>query len=574
MRNAARRLLPFAAMAALVLLLGGLASAEPTTKVFDAHNFKWTVPDGWDLSEFSDADQALGYIIRATGRKDDAYVVADVRVKATEGLSIQEMSDEVRNWHSQQMTTLQGSKTREGSLSGIKGTEVLVKGEDETGAGKLVRAYTIEAGGQFHQVIFKLYNGADATMAAQVDEARRGYRLLKGAGPMEQEAKISDGDDDGGTTGTPDNWPEKGPKIDDGTLLFPSHNMNWKLPKQTKLQLTGIIDDEERQPEEGKNILLVAFKGTEPREAKKDGEPTQNTIDVRFFVGKERPGFDANGLVQNSGLHNNLAEQMFDSVEFGRTKATTDHEIGNFTGGRLAMAGRKAENVRFFVLYVLGLKGRVYECHVRADGGRRAFSTFQNDVKELMAGIEFLDTAEWITGPAGVQGVPPFSIARGDSVDEERDYTSVGFTVVKPEGMASLAPSERKHPNLRYAWEMRTEDKQKYFYFDIHSFPLRGNEGDMDEEIVKQRELQWKEIAQNPETVKRGRTPWFKDRLGRGKGLGYEFVGFIDDVPFLERGYVVKYKKYLYWVRFQFGGKGAEKQFSKLQKTIAKSIKF
>ena len=165
-------------------------------------------------------------------------------------------------------------------------------------------------------------------------------------------------------------------------------------------------------------------------------------------------------------------------------------------------------------------------------------------------------------------------MARGDSVGDERKYTSGGFTAVKPPEMASIQFGEQKHPNLRYAGEMRSEDKQQYFYFDIHSFPLRGNERKMDEEIVKQREMQWKEVAHNPDTVKRGRSPGFKDKLGRGKGLGYEFRGFVDDVPYVERGYVVKYKKYMYWVRFQFGGEGAEKAFGKLKKKILKDVKF
>ena len=561
---------------ALALLAAPAAQAEETTRVFDAHNFKWTVPDGWEFSEFSDQDKELGYIIRATARKDDAYMVADVRVKPSDGLSIQEISNEVRDWHAQQMTTLQGSKVRNGSLSGIKGTEVLVKGEDETGTPKLISAFTIDAKGTFHQLIFKLYNGAETKMAAQIDAARRGYRLLKGAGPMEQPAEMPSGDDEVGETGTPDNWPEKGPKIVDDKLHFPSHNFNWQLDPENQLKIYSIINDETLEPEEGKVMLLVGFKASVPREAKKDGEPTKNEIDVRLLRMASQPGFDPNMFVQATGLHNNIAENLFDSVEFGRTKASTDHEIGNYTGGRLAMAGRKDNMVRYFLVYAVSLKGMRYQWEIRADGGREAFKIFQDDVKKLMKGLEFLDTAEWITGPAAIMGVPPFNMARGDHADKERKYTSVGFTVEKPEGLASVEiVKERKHPNHRYAWEMRSEDKSKYFFFDVHSFPLRGGQGDpQPEQIVKERELQWKEVAQNPDTVKKGKTPWFKAKLGRGKGVGYEFRGYVNDETFVEKGFVVKYKKYLYWFRFQFGGDGAEAEFKKLQKTVSKGIKF
>jgi hypothetical protein len=239
------------------------------------------------------------------------------------------------------------------------------------------------------------------------------------------------------------------------------------------------------------------------------------------------------------------------------------------------MAGRKENRAVFVWYWFIGLRGKVYEWRAVVFGGREANDVFKQDVKMLMAGIEFPETLEPVAGPVGIPSVPAFSEQRGKDFDKEKKITSIGFTATKPEGV-SVIDFDPQHgtPNLRLAWETRSEDGQQYLYFDVQSYPTQPGARDPEGQLLSQREGTWRDAVDGAKIISKGKTAGFKDKWSKAKGLGYEFTGTHRDKPYTERGWIVSYKKYTYWIRVQYGGEDAEKAFSKLFKKLKKSVRF
>lgn len=573
----------FARLSALlvlaVLLLPGVVLAEE--KTFEDKNFKLTPSGSWQWMELSSQMKDTGYVAQLGRRAAGSTAMVNIRVVPTGGLSLSELSQEVKDGLSQSLAAVQGTKTTKGKLSGLECDLVLIKGLNNRDSHVLIKAYNLEAGGMFHQVMFSLVDGAETKQAKEVDALRRSYRLLKGAGPEEEAPDDLEGAELGGGSDDDDSgFDDEAGK--DGTLTFEGQNLKWTLPEGSPFEWTRVNSDESL--EQG---TLVRAEAAIEIETDDEEKKMSNEAVVILFVGPQDAGWTPKALMNASNYHANIEENFYQDgkIDYGRMKIIDELPVGNMSGAALQIMGSikaevngKEKNlVRVFRAYAVGLKGRRYVWNVILTGNGMVDNEFKRPLKDLMAGVEFLDTFVWARGPVGIPGIPGHDQDRGRFVDQEKEISSMGFKAKKPKGMAHLSfESAHTGGSLRIAWEKRSEDKTAYLYFDVQSWPKKSTRQvkDFEQVRVQERAGQWMEHTQSAKTVKKGKTPWFKANYGRGKGVGYEFTGYSGDTPFKEMGYVIEYKKHVYWVRYQLGGEKAEKIFSKDLKTLKKAIKF
>ncbi|MHC5010434.1 MAG: hypothetical protein ACYTG6_05700 [Planctomycetota bacterium] len=566
------RLLP--AVLLLAVVPGAALADEGETKEFADKNFKITLPnERWSFRDVPGDMQSAGYVAQLEAQKGQAFARVLVRVAAADDLPLQELTRETSDGLRQQLSEVTSSKTGTGMLSGIEGSLVLLTGKTGT-HDAMFRAYSIEKSGTFHQLIFFLVNGAESTMARELDALRRSYRLLRGAGPVEPEPveEEAGGGFDEGDIEESDDWPANGPRREGRTLVFPSHNLKWTLPEGSPFEWRSPIPNEE----DGEGILIRAV-ATEEREPADDDDPTENRAVVLLHVRPLPPGYTPQRVVENQGLQESIAENVFEKVTHARTKIVKEIEVGNIQGAALQLVGSREGAVVYFRLYAAMLKEERYHWECVLSGGREVDDVYKTALRDLMKGVEFLDTTQAVRGPIGIAGIPDHGSERGFGEGETKTITSVGFSIKKPPEMREINYTPGQvDPNLRLAWETRSEDGQAYLYFDVQTFDAqalqRANQSE--EDLVKARAGQWMEAAQDATTIAKGDEAWFRDRLGRGRGVGYEFRGTLQGAPFVERGYIVKYKKYVYWIRFQYGGEDAEEFFRKLIRTLSKAVKF
>ncbi len=558
----------------LLLLAPSPVRAAGETKEFKDKNFKLTTPnDSWEWMDVSPDAKGYGYVAKLMRNKDGATATVSVRVVPTNGLSLDELTQEVvDNASSLGVSKVEGSAVHDGLLSGIRASQVIVKGTDGSGVPVLVRVWSTVSKGLFHQLICQFRGEGDKTLAGEVDALRRAYRLLEGAGPEEPADESGSAEPDPKSAGSADSWPEHGPKREGNAALFPHYNLKWAVPADSPLKWRAVISDEAKVPESG-GVLLGALAAKAERKAEKEGEPTEVYFEVRLLAAPARPGVDANHIAESDNVQSNISEHVFDKVVGRYTKAVTDATIGNVKGAQLIMAGWKDREMHYRVWNFVVLQRFQYELQLDMYGWKDARVIFAGAAKDIVASLQFLDTTEWITGPAGIPEVPPFNQSRGTGEGKEEDVTSLGFTAKKPEDMSSLLdPGGRG--DLKVAWEVRSEDKQSYLYFDVASIAYQPNMKDPEQSYIDQRANTWKDAVASPEVNTKGKANSFKDKWGRGKGLGYEFTGTLRDAPFSERGYVVRYKQYIYVIRIQLGGKNAEHTFSSVLRDLKRAVKF
>ena len=562
-----------ALLALLVLLVPGVLFAEE--KTFEGKNFKLDASDAWQWMEISSQAEQDGYVASLGRRAKGSVAVVNIRVVPTNDLTLAEQTQEIKDGLGAGLQAVQGTKVTKGKLSGLECDLILIKGRDSRDSQVLIKAYNLEAGGMFHQMMFRLTDGAETKQATEVDALRRGYRLLKGAGPEEEEAEdlgdlgLGGGDgDDGGRT-------QEG-----RTLVFEGQNMKWTLPDDSPFEWNSISSD--KNLEKG---LLVRARAAIEIETDDEKQKLANVALVHLFVGPITEGWTPKLQMNAPNFHASVEENVFDKVDYGRMKIVDELPVGNMSGAAIQMVGRKDVDVggeqksmaRVFRAYGVGLKGRRYVWEVILTGDGTVDDVYKPHLKKLMAGVEFIDTFVWARGPLAIPGVPGHDQDRGRFADEEKKITSMGFTAKKPKGMSQLSfESGHTGGSLRIAWEKRSEDKTAYLYFDVQSWPQKNTRQvkDFDQSKIKEREGQWREHAGSPNTIKKGKTPYFKTSYGKGKGLGYEFTGYLGEMPYKEMGYVVEYKKYVYWIRYQLGGEKADKIFAKDLKVLKKAIKF
>jgi hypothetical protein len=586
------RRIAFPALLLALCLPGPPASAEGgEARTFDAKNFRMTLPDEeWSFEEVTSAEQGAGYVVAAEKQHGSSFARVMVRVVPTSGLPLADLVKETGDGLRANLTAPGAPQVRSGRLSGLEGREVLVKGRLQD-HDAVHWAISIEQGGTFHQLVFTLLNGAETRMAEELDALRRGYRLLKGSGPEEAASTpdfsgLSGGGGAapvGGATpapgegeeeaGSASDWPAGGPRLDGRTIHFPTHNLRWTLPEGSPFRVRGVTEDETQ-----KEGFFLSLEASAERKRTVETEPAANQAEVQFVLAPAPPGFDAKRLVADPGLQNQFGSDthLFDKVNYGSTKTFPEIDIGNHKGSAIQLVGAKEGAVRYFRLYVTSLKDVQYEWRVLLTGGREVNDVFTKDVNELVKGIEFVDTSEPVKGPVGIAGIFPHGSPRGHGSGQEQEVSSVGVKGTKPAPFAVVnnKPAEND-PSLRIAWEARSPDGQAYLYVDVQSFQAAelDEQRRTDEDLVKTREGQWLETAADPRTVTRGRDPFFKARFGREKALGWEFRGTLHGIPFVEYGYVFKVKRYVFVVRFQFGGAKAEEAMAELAKDAEKALK-
>jgi hypothetical protein len=365
-------------------------------------------------------------------------------------------------------------------------------------------------------------------------------------------------------------------------MVFDAQNIKWTLPEGTPFEWTSVSRDQ--GIEEGMLIRAQARKEI-PAADDKEAKQEFNEALVSLYVGPQPAGWTPKALVNAPNFQSSIEQNAFDKVDYGRMKIIEELPVGNMKGAALQMVGSKEvevggetqNKVRVFRVYAVGLKGRRYVWEVILTGDGMVDDVFKKPLKALMDGVEFIDTFVWARGPLAIPGVASHSQDRGSYADEEKEFILMGFEAEKPKGLSHLSfESANTGGNLRLAWEKRSDDKTAYLYFDVQSWPQKEvrEVRDWDVGKVKEREGQWLEHASSPSTVSKGKEPWFKSRFSKGRGLGYEFTGYLGELPYTEYGYVVEYKKYVYIIRIQLGGKDAEKIFSKDLKALKKSLKF
>jgi hypothetical protein len=158
-----------------------------------------------------------------------------------------------------------------------------------------------------------------------------------------------------------------------------------------------------------------------------------------------------------------------------------------------------------------------------------------------------------------------------------------GFTLTKPPAF-SMLKIEGKDPDAQYAgrqalWYAAEARKDgAYAFFSISMFP---QEAFMDqrppkepETMVDEVESAWKNVAMDPVTRGKGDKNRTKGSFRGAAGSTYEFRGTLRGVPYVERGWMVKFGQRWFLVRTQYGGKDAEAAFTAEMTALTKSVKF
>lgn len=565
---------PFLALFLALLALLGLsapASADEQREVKDK-NFTWKLPSAdWTWVEPEPALKEAGYVLGAQCGLDGG-VRAFARVVPAEGMSAQDMAEEIRTKMGEGLAKAAGSQVGSGRLSGISGAVVAITGEQTGGTRWWFRGWVIKSGDLLHQVLVEAFQGAETKQGSAIETLRRGYRLIDGAGPDEGagEPKFSAEDP---LAGGPERteFPTGGPKQEGRTAVFPTHNLRWTLPEGGPFGWQNATDDE-KKPEQ----RLIQAAGRQPRKSEGPGDPDETRCIASCFVHPLQPGVTAEMVVQNPANQELFTKNIFGGkIDSARTKIDGSRKVGNYTGASLMLAGGEDKTVKVFVLLVVTLKQTMYEFQVLMQGGKDVMRTWGEPVAALFNGIEFPDTSEPVAGPIAVDGIGPFGGARGHSLDKEVERPIPGATAKKPKGVAEI-PVEGNDPTLRLSWEARSADGQAYFWFDIRSWANtdRAVQQRKLEDWVVDRESQWKAGAGSDAFVGKGKQSWTDGSFGSAKGVTYRYTGSLREVPFVEQGWVVKGKNGVLFLRAQFGGANAEKTMDGVFKAVKKGIKF
>jgi hypothetical protein len=563
-------LLPLAVLPAL-LGLSTPASAAERREVKD-RNFSWALPgDDWSFVEPEPSLKEIGYVLGAQCGLDGG-VRAWARVVPHEGMSAQDMAEEIRTKMGEGLAKAGGSQIGGGRLSGLSGALVAISGEQAGGTKWWFRGWVVKSGELMHQLLVEAFQGAEGKQGSAIEALRRGYRLIDGAGPDEAagEPKLHAEDPFAGGPGRAE-FPAGGPKLEGRTAVFPSHNLRWTLPEGSPFSWQNATENEKEKDQR----ILEAIARQE-RKAEGAGEPTESLCVVSAYVHPLQPGVTAEAVVQNPANQELFTKAIFDGkIDSARTKVDPSRKVGNHTGASLMLAGGEDKRVKVFVFVVVALQQTLHEWRVQMVGGRDVAKVWGEAVAALFNGIEFPNTTEPVAGPLVVDGIGPFSGARGHSLDKEVERPIPGATAKKPKGVAEI-PVEGNDPTLRLTWEARSTDGQAYLWFDVRSWSLtdRAVAQRKLEDWVTDREGQWKAGAGSDAFVGKGKQSWSDGSFGSAKGLTYRYTGSLRDVPFAEQGWVIKAKNSVLFLRAQFGGVNAEKTMEPLFKAIKKGVKF
>jgi hypothetical protein len=553
---------------ACLLLLGAPAFAADKREVADK-NFVWTLPsDSWRFVEPDATNKEDGYALGVEHK--EGRVKAWARVVPAQGLKAADLAEEMRTALAQDLTKQGRAQVGQGRLSGLAGATVAIAGE-RGGAAYLFLGFIVNHQETLHSLQIDIYHGAEKDLGTEIDALRRGYRLIKGAGPEEAPMDVSRVKDDDGAQVQGEDFPAGGPKREGRAAVFPSHNVRWTLPEGTPFRWNQVTKDETKV-----GFLIQAIARAE-RKSEGDGDPNQTTAVVELLAGPRRPGATPEALVNAANVQEDFIKQLFaGKVDGSKTKVDPSRKVGNHTGASFMLAGGEGKQIRYFIFVTVMLRDRQYEWRVVLNGGRDVLSTWGKHVSTLLDGVEFANTVDPVSGPLGAEGIGAMPSERGHSADKEVEVVIPGGSAKKPKGVASV-PWEGGDGSQRLAWEARAADGMAYLFFDVRGWSLSDQAVSRRklEEWVTEREGQWRTVAgSDAVTVTKGKEPWFEGSWGAAKGLAYRFTGTgAGGHAFVEQGWVVKAKGNVMFVRAQFGGADAEKVMDATWKAIKKGVK-
>jgi hypothetical protein len=552
------------------LVLAGPAAAEGQSQEWKEGNLKWTLPvAGFQFGELSEDLKKNGYVALVTGARDmpiQAYLTS----RKKDGLGLPEFQEEVVRIAKNMVGNVTGSATKQDTLSGIPATLVRVQGKNEE-IPQYVQAWIAEQGERFYVLMVRNYHGIEQKRWKDLDELKRGVRLLEGAGPEEAAATepppALSADEVGGAGGvSPDQWPEKGPKREGNLISIPTHNIKWQLPEETPFKITRVISDESV---EGGLFLRVAAERPAP-----EGSETPLQASVSLLIGKRPPGSTPAALVNNSGVQENVGNMLAERNP-GGTRIEDDVKAGAYRSAMISMTGKTKEGGEASVqVWFCCHATTLYEVRSVTLGARDGLRIWEDDIAALLGGLAPINPVEPAPGPLA-RKVPTNYIDRGLADDRETVMKGYKLEFKKPEGIARLkSPGE----GVDWAVEGRSEDGSAYLFIDCQTIDRAAmmTSGPSPESIAADRATAWEAAAGDSATTsKKGKPPVeFKARFGKAKGIGWHFTGKCLGQPIVEYGYVVTWKQKVYVIHVQFVGEDAEKKLEKTYKTITKSWKW
>ena len=570
MQTASFRARPFVLIFCVACLLAGPALAEGPSKEFKDANVKWTLPvAGFQFSEVSPDLVQSGYVALVTGARDlpvQAYLAA----RKKDGLDINAFQQEVVGVAKSMVGNVSGSATTKDTLSGIPATLIRVQGKNE-GTPQYVQAWLAEKGDRFYVLIQRNYHGIEMKRWKDLDELKRGVRLLEGAGEEESPASgpppaLSTDDVAGASGVSPDQWPEKGPKREGNLITFPTHNIKWALPEETPFQIVGVISDE--SAEKGQFLRVKAEKPAP------EGKETPLEAIVSLVIATRPPGATPAGFVNNSNVQESVGGMLAERNP-GGTRIDDETELGAYPSATISMTGKNKADVDSTVqIWFLCHATHLYEVHAITTGARDGLRVWKDDIDKLLEGLAPVDPIEPAPGPLA-RGVPAHYVTRGRAIDRETRMKGFKLEFDKPKGFGRLkSPGE----GIDWAVEGRTEDGSAYLFIDCRVIDRAAimQNGPSPEDMASERATIWESAAGDGATTsKRGKPPVeFKARFGKAKGIGWRFTGDCLGQPIVEYGYVLTWKQKVYVMHVQFCGKDAENKLKKAYKKITKSWKW
>ena len=265
------------AVLACVCLLGSPALAAEKREVADK-NFVWTLPSGdWKFVEPDASLKEGGYVVGVEHK--DGQVKAWARVVPAEGLKAADLADEVKTAMAEGLTKQGRSQVGQGRLSGLAGSTVAVSGE-KGGVAYLFLGFVIGHEGSLHSLLIDVYNGVEKDLGGEIDALKRGYRLIKGAGPEEAPMGAAPvmGDDAAPMQG--EEFPAGGPKREGRAAVFPSHNVRWSLPEGSPFGWARPTNDEKKVGQ-----VLIEARARAERKPENADEPKVNLAQGRVDRG-------------------------------------------------------------------------------------------------------------------------------------------------------------------------------------------------------------------------------------------------------------------------------------------------
>ncbi len=579
-----------------VLLLAAvmcLPADAGTSKKFEKFGFSWTAPsDDWQFHPMSSADVNAGFVAKAQYQAASVEVI--IYTKPTDGLSLSDRVQELRNAGGEGLGDAVRTKVLDTTLSGVKG-KVVVQKIKADGAEGHFRKYAIIADGKFFQMLVRCWHGAHESAKDEINGIRKGFRLLKGAGGADKDESLtevdnkkrvanpedgsSDDEDDSSDDEDDGNWPPDGPTKKGKTVCLPSHNMEWTIPEDSPFTWVEGIENEKAK--DGMFLRAQARLKRTKKEFEKN-TPDFNDCIVRLFIRPTNVGEKPNTTVKSSQLQDEIRKEVFGGeVNAQKTRTKWPTKFGNHKAGYLKMEGEVNGRKTSFLFFQSILKGETYNLQVRIIGHTDRMKQFGKPLAAFLRGIKFLDLKEPQRGPL-MSIIPDFAAKRGSSAGTEKEFRGPGYTFKKPEWMAQLKPGGQAlsmNRDFKHAFEGRSKDGDGYVYVEIRSQKahIPNRPGPDPEKMIEKRGQDWLAGAGEGAEIggKKGKLKYKKGGIGSAKGFTYTFTGELEKAPFTEQGWIVKHKGNLIWVRIQMGGgKKGETALKKDKRDAKKVLKF